>query len=262
VQRDSTTEKRSAQDWGRYRLTAGIARLPGSVLKVMLAVAEHGSPRRPWAWPRIALIAERLSIPPWKVRAWLKSAELTGLVVKCRRRYPHASLGYDLRPWFAAMGWPEALAAEPPRRARIVTAQENSARSSEEASAQRNSAVSSEGVTAQENPAVYPAEKSCALPRRETPRCSAQENPALSSEPPRLNLQSESRRRKRPVHKARDKRPTAHQGGDPTDLRESMALLPPELRERIEARIAARKAVMDREFAKWQAAFPGSEEET
>jgi len=249
VQRDSTTEKRSAQDWGRYRLTPEIARLPGSVLKVMLAVAEHGSPRRPWAWPKIALIAERLGIGTAKCRVWLKKAEAAGVLRKCKRRFARASLGYDLRRWFVAMGFSEALSIGPPRKARIASALEKLA-------------VSSEESKPLEDLAPQRASKPSGAARQETSRSAALANLARSSEPPRLNLQSESRRRKRPVHKARDKRPTAHQGGDPTDLRESMALLPPELRERIEARIAARKAVMDREFAKWQAAFPGSEEET
>jgi len=154
---DDAAAHPTPQNWGRYHLTPEIARLPGTVLKVTLALAEYGSPRQPWAWPKVASLAERLGIPAWKVREWLDKAEGAGVLRRCKRRYPHASLAYDLRPWFAAMGYPEALTVAPPAKQRIVTAQEN--------------------------PALNTAEKLRTVARRETLRGSARRNPALSSEP-------------------------------------------------------------------------------
>lgn len=113
--------------WGRYRLTPGIVGLPGAALKIMLALGEHASPRQPWCWPKIATIADRLGIGRAKVRAWLSKAEAAGMLRKYRRRYRHASLGFDLRPWFVAMGFPEAATVEAPAKARIATALANSA---------------------------------------------------------------------------------------------------------------------------------------
>jgi DNA-binding Lrp family transcriptional regulator len=160
VQRpDDTPKRQTPQQWGRYRVTPEIARLPGTVLKVTLALAEYASPLQPWCWPRVATIAERLGIGQAKVRAWLEKAEAAGIIRKCRRRYPHASLGYDMRPWFAAMGYPEAATAEPPAKARIVSALGNSA--------------------------VYRASKLSSVARKETQRGSALANSAVSSEPTR-----------------------------------------------------------------------------
>ena len=117
---DDTTKATKRQGWwAKVRVTPAITALSGTVLKVTLALAQYASPSQPWAWPKVADLAEQLGVGERKVRWYLERAEQAGTIRRFRRGYSRASHGYDLRPFFLAMGFEEAAGVLPPPIARI-----------------------------------------------------------------------------------------------------------------------------------------------
>jgi len=95
--------------FAKITMSPALAALPGSALKVCLALACYCSPQKPQAWPKQARLAETLGISEQKVRAWLEAAREAGAVTWTRRPYARATCSYDLSGfWAMAEGtrWP------------------------------------------------------------------------------------------------------------------------------------------------------------
>jgi len=96
--------------FAKITMSPALAALPGSALKVCLALASYCSPQKPHAWPKQARLAETLGISEQKVRAWLEVAREAGAVTWTRRPYARATCSYDLSSfWAMAEGtaWPQ-----------------------------------------------------------------------------------------------------------------------------------------------------------
>ena len=139
------TKSETKPGYAQVYMTPELARLPGSVLKVCLALATFCTPQQPKAWPSQKLLAERMGIPEAKVRAWLVKARQAGQVTWTRKRTAKsvgrtskAGCEYDLSD-FWALATPQEEAQSKRRESLRYDGAQNSA-----VKAQTNSAVSSE----------------------------------------------------------------------------------------------------------------------
>lgn len=125
MRHEHTTRRGKSQGRrGAYCITPEIAHLPDGVFKLMVTLSEFGSPRRPWVWPRQALLVAKLGRSTRAVYRYTQAAIRCGVLRTHHRAFARASLGYDLREWYTRQGYPESAAIGPPEEARIKLPQE------------------------------------------------------------------------------------------------------------------------------------------